>query len=75
MFHDLVVDSKARGKGAGKALTEAALEHAAKAGARVVDLTSKPKPERAVAIRMYKNMGFTLYETEAYRYRFNRSGS
>jgi predicted N-acetyltransferase YhbS len=38
-IEDVVVDEAARGKGVGEALNRAAIDHAAKAGAKTVDLT------------------------------------
>lgn len=70
MLHNLVVDSKSRRKGIGEALTRAALQRAAKAGVQAIELTAKPWPSREVAVRMYKQMGFTQNETNVYRYDF-----
>ncbi|RRD29161.1 GNAT family N-acetyltransferase [Actinomyces bowdenii] len=63
---DVVVDAEARGHGAGQALVEAAVEHAAQMGARTVDLTSRPS--REAANRLYQRAGFKLRETNVYRY-------
>lgn len=63
---DVVVDGEARGHGAGQALVEAAVEHAASLGARTVDLTSRPT--REAANRLYQRAGFQLRETNVYRY-------
>lgn len=63
---DVVVDSAARGQGAGRALVEAAVEHAQSLGARTVDLTSRPS--REAANRLYKRAGFELRETNVYRF-------
>ena len=60
---DVVVDSAARGQGAGRALVEAAVAHAATLGARTVDLTS-----REAANRLYQRAGFHLRETNVYRF-------
>ncbi|MFC1978081.1 GNAT family N-acetyltransferase [Chloroflexota bacterium] len=70
LLHNLVVDSKSRRKGIAEALTRAALQRAAKAGVQTIELTSKPRPSREVAVRMYKQMGFTQNETNVYRYDF-----
>lgn len=67
-IEDVVVDSRARGRGVGEALTREALRLAADAKARSVDLTSNP--ERVAANQLYQRMGFELRETNAYRYRF-----
>jgi len=64
-IEDVVVDEVARGAGVGEALTRAAVEHARAAGARTVDLTSRPA--RAAAHALYTKVGFTLRETGVYR--------
>jgi ribosomal protein S18 acetylase RimI-like enzyme len=46
-IEDVVVDGDARGKGAGEALTRAAVASAIERGARTVDLTSRPSREAA----------------------------
>ena len=63
---DVVVDTAARGQGAGQALVEAAVAHAGELGARTVDLTSRPS--REAANRLYKRAGFELRETNVYRF-------
>jgi ribosomal protein S18 acetylase RimI-like enzyme len=65
-IEDVVVDDSARGKGVGEALNRAALEHAAKAGATTVDLTSRPS--REAANRLYQRIGFKARNTNVYRY-------
>jgi ribosomal protein S18 acetylase RimI-like enzyme len=65
-IEDVVVDEAARGKGAGEALTREALRLAREAGARTVDLTSRPA--REAANRMYEKAGFQRRETNVYRY-------
>ena len=55
-IEDVVVDAGARGAGAGAALVQAALTLAAEAGARTVDLTSRP--DREEANRLYRRLGF-----------------
>jgi ribosomal protein S18 acetylase RimI-like enzyme len=64
-IEDVVVDDAARGAGVGAALTEAALLRAAAAGARSVDLTSRPR--REAANRLYLRLGFEARETNVYR--------
>ncbi|MCD4549994.1 MULTISPECIES: GNAT family N-acetyltransferase [unclassified Schaalia] len=64
-IEDVVVDSEARGQGAGQALVEAALAHAKSLGARTVDLTSRPS--REAANRLYRRCGFEQRETNVYR--------
>jgi ribosomal protein S18 acetylase RimI-like enzyme len=63
---DVVVDHAARGRGVGEVLTQAALDLAAKHGARTVDLTSRPT--REAANRLYARMGFERRETNMWRY-------
>ncbi len=65
-IEDVVVDESARGRGVGRALTEEALQRAARAGARTVDLTSRPS--REAANRLYRRLGFARRETNVYRY-------
>jgi ribosomal protein S18 acetylase RimI-like enzyme len=65
-IEDVVVDEGARGKGAGEALTREAILLAEKAGARTVDLTSRP--EREGANHMYEKIGFRPRGTNVYRY-------
>ena len=62
----MVVDESARGRGAGEALTQAAIAAAREAGARTVDLTSRHS--REAANRLYGKIGFTKRETNVYRY-------
>jgi ribosomal protein S18 acetylase RimI-like enzyme len=64
-IEDVVVDDAARGNGAASALVEAALSRAAEAGARTVDLTSRP--EREAANRLYVRLGFEQRTTNVYR--------
>jgi ribosomal protein S18 acetylase RimI-like enzyme len=64
-IEDVVVDGSARGTGVGEALTRAALERAAVAGARSVDLTSRPS--REAANRLYRRLGFQARDTNVYR--------
>jgi ribosomal protein S18 acetylase RimI-like enzyme len=66
LIEDVVVDASARGRGVGEALTRAALDLARTAGARTIDLTSRPS--REAANRLYQRVGFVLRETNAYRY-------
>lgn len=65
-IEDLVVDEKARRRGAGEALVRAALLRAERAGARAVDLTSNPA--RQAANRLYAELGFERWNTNVYRY-------
>lgn len=63
---DVVVDAAARGGGFGRELTLEALRLAKDAGARRVDLTSRPSREAANAL--YRSLGFVERETNVYRY-------
>ncbi len=67
-IEDVVVDEAARGQGLGMALTRAALEQARAAGAKNVNLTSRPA--RAAANRLYLRAGFQHWQTNLYRYVF-----
>jgi ribosomal protein S18 acetylase RimI-like enzyme len=60
-IEDVVVDEAARGRGVGAALSLEALRLAAEAGARSVDLTSRPTREDA--IRLYRRLGFRCRKT------------
>jgi ribosomal protein S18 acetylase RimI-like enzyme len=65
-IEDVVVDGAARGQGVGDALVDAAVAKAAEAGARTVDLTSRPTRESAN--RLYVRKGFELRTTNVYRF-------
>lgn len=65
-IEDVVVDERARGRGVGEALVQAALAEAAAAGATSVDLTSRPS--REAANRLYQRLGFEARQTNVYRY-------
>ena len=65
-IEDVVVDEGARGQGVGEALNREALRLAGEAGARNVDLTSRPS--REAANRLYRRLGFEQRETNVYRY-------
>jgi ribosomal protein S18 acetylase RimI-like enzyme len=64
---DVVVDNEARGGGVGAALTNEAVAIARAAGARTVDLTSRPA--REAANRLYVRLGFALRDSQVYRLR------
>ncbi|MFB8274657.1 GNAT family N-acetyltransferase [Nocardia colli] len=64
-IEDVVVDESARGKGVALELTNTAVELARKAGARTVDLTSRPS--REAANRLYQRAGFTPRDSLTYR--------
>ncbi len=63
---DVIVDEHSRGSGIGVALTREAVQLARTAGARTVDLTSRPSRDAANAL--YRREGFTQRETHVYRY-------
>ncbi len=65
-IEDVVVDPGARGQGVGEALSRRALELAGAAGAKTVELTSRPS--REAANRLYRRLGFQPRETNVYRY-------
>jgi len=67
-IEDVVVDEAFRGRGIGDELTRAALRIAQAAGARTVDLTSRPS--RAAAGRLYERAGFHQRDSRLYRYSF-----
>ena len=62
---DVVVDESTRGGGIGSALVETAVHLAKEAGARSVDLTSRP--DRSEANLLYQRLGFSRRETNVYR--------
>jgi ribosomal protein S18 acetylase RimI-like enzyme len=64
-IEDVVVDESARGRGVGEALTLEAAELARIAGARSVELTSRPS--REAANRLYRRLGFEERETNVLR--------
>ena len=64
-IEDVVVDESVRGQGIGEALNREALRIAKDAGARTVDLTSRPS--REAANRLYQRLGFTQRDTNVYR--------
>jgi ribosomal protein S18 acetylase RimI-like enzyme len=66
-IEDVVVDESARGRGVGGALSRAALDAAVEAGARSVELTSRPS--REAANRLYRRLGFEQRETNVYAWR------
>jgi ribosomal protein S18 acetylase RimI-like enzyme len=65
-IEDVVVDGGARGRGVGEALSRRAVERAEGAGAKTVELTSRPS--REAANRLYRRLGFEIRETNVYRY-------
>jgi ribosomal protein S18 acetylase RimI-like enzyme len=68
-IEDVVVDQSARGQGVGALLTQEALRLASAAGARTVDLTTRPA--REAAGRLYERAGFNQRDSRLYRYAFH----
>lgn len=67
-LEDLVVDASCRRRGIARALMQAAIDHARNAGARTLDMTSRPT--RQGAIQLYEELGFQLRQTNPYRFSF-----
>jgi ribosomal protein S18 acetylase RimI-like enzyme len=65
-IEDVVVDEASGRQGAGTALVLEAIRIAEQAGARTVDLTSRPF--REAAGRLYERVGFKQRESRVYRY-------
>ena len=65
-IEDVVVDEAVRGKGIGADLNLVAIERARAAGAKTVDLTSRPS--REAANRLYQRLGFNQRDTHVYRF-------
>ncbi len=65
-IEDVVVDENARGQRIGELLTHEAIRLAQKAGARTIDLTSRPS--RQAAGRLYERLGFEIRDSRLYRY-------
>ncbi|MEV7415141.1 GNAT family N-acetyltransferase [Streptomyces sp. NPDC089919] len=65
-IEDVVVDAAARGRGVAGLLTREALRLAQEAGARTVDLTSRP--DREAANRLYERLGFRTRDSTVYRF-------
>jgi ribosomal protein S18 acetylase RimI-like enzyme len=65
-IEDVVVDEDARGRGVAEILCREALNRASAAGARTVDLTSRPS--REAANRLYRRLGFVMRDTNVYRW-------
>ncbi|HZQ84289.1 MAG TPA: GNAT family N-acetyltransferase [Acidimicrobiales bacterium] len=65
-IEDVIVDEAVGGRGIGKALTREALARAKAAGAKTVELTSRPS--REVANGMYRSLGFEPRDTNVYRF-------
>ena len=67
-IEDVVVDESARGRGVAAALVQRALEVARAKGADGVALTSNPR--REAANQLYQKVGFKIWETNVYFYKF-----
>jgi ribosomal protein S18 acetylase RimI-like enzyme len=70
-IEDVIVDESARGKSyggkrVGEALTAEAIRIAGRAGARTVDLTTRPA--RVAAGKLYERLGFEQRDSRVYRY-------
>jgi len=65
-IEDVVVDRDSRGRGVAEVLCREALNRASAAGARTVDLTSRPS--REAANRLYRRLGFVERDTNVYRW-------
>ena len=68
-IEDVVVDAEAAATASGEASTLAALDEARRRGAKDVSLTSRPS--REAANRLYLRLGFSLRDTNMYRYKFD----
>ena len=62
----MIVDESARRRGVGEVLCREAVERARSAGPRNVDLTARSA--RKAANRLYRRLGFSLRETNLYRF-------
>jgi len=65
-IEDVVVDESARGNRIGEELTRAAIRIAREAGARTIDLTTRPS--REAAGRLYERVGFQQRDSRLYRF-------
>jgi ribosomal protein S18 acetylase RimI-like enzyme len=65
-IEDVIVSDTVQSRGCGELLTRAALNAAGAAGARTVELTSRPS--REAANRLYQKLGFKIRDTNVYRY-------
>jgi len=63
-IEDVIVDSSARGRGVGEALTREGMRLANEAGVLMLELTSMPY--RQAANRLYKRLGFVRKPTNVY---------
>jgi ribosomal protein S18 acetylase RimI-like enzyme len=65
-IEDVVVDESERGKSIGKELMLFAIDFARSKGAESIELTSRPS--RFAANQLYRKLGFSIRETNVYRY-------
>jgi ribosomal protein S18 acetylase RimI-like enzyme len=65
-IEDVIVDEAAARQGIGESLSRAAIDEARRRGAKDVRLTSRPR--REAANRLYRRIGFDVYETNVYKY-------
>jgi ribosomal protein S18 acetylase RimI-like enzyme len=65
LIEDVVVDERVRGEGIGRSLVVAAIDIARTAGARHIDLTSRPI--REAGNNLYQSLGFFQRDTNVYR--------
>ena len=65
-IEDVIADPSVSGRGLGAQLTTAALDAARAAGAKTVELTSRPS--REAANHVYQKLGFESRDTNVYRY-------
>jgi ribosomal protein S18 acetylase RimI-like enzyme len=63
-LEDVIVDSSARGRGVGEALTREGMRLASEAGVLMLELTSMPY--RQAANRLYRRLGFIRKPTNVY---------
>jgi ribosomal protein S18 acetylase RimI-like enzyme len=66
-IEDVVVDEAARGRRVATTLIDEAVRLARQAGARTVDLSSRPS--RTSAGQLYERLGFEQRDTRMYRYK------
>ena len=65
-IEDVIVDKDSRALGVGEKLIQFAIDLAHSKGVRSIDLTSRPSRESAN--RLYQRLGFTIRETNVYRF-------
>lgn len=65
-IEDVVTDEASRGRGVAEILCREAVNRACAAGARTIDLTSRPSRESAN--RLYRRLGFVERDTNVYRW-------